>query len=64
MTSTDKQLEYNRRYRERHAGEISERRKAKYKKKQDAILITLITEYVEGATMKELADKYKVLRRK
>lgn len=34
------------------------------RKKCDATLVALITDYVEGMTIKELCDKYKVLERK
>lgn len=48
----------------KHKDKYNARRKEKRRKAQDAVLVNMITEYVEGATLKSLCEKYKVVRRK
>lgn len=48
----------------KHKDKYNAQRKEKRRKAQDAILVNMITEYVEGATLKSLCAKYKVVRRK
>ena len=54
----------NKRYYAMHAEELRAKRNAKTRQKRNATLVALITDYVEGMTIKELCDKYKVLERK
>lgn len=51
------------RYRDKHKEELNAKLRLKRKGKQDAVLVSLITDYVEGLTIKELCDKYRVNKR-
>lgn len=54
----DKVAKWCKKYQETHKEELKAKRRAKNRRKQDAQLVTLITDYVEGATLAELEDKY------
>lgn len=60
MDAKDKKSKRNKEYWAKNKDAINARRNAKARKPQDANLVALITDYVEGLTIKELCDKYRV----
>ena len=60
----DRVKQWNTKYQEKHKEELKQKRQAKTRQRQDATLISLVTEYVEGAELKDLCDRYKVYKRK
>lgn len=64
MKSSVRKLEYNKNYRKEHKDEIREKRRERYKNMRDATVSALITDYVEGMTLKELQTKYYVRERR
>ena len=64
MDKKEKRKVWDKTYREKHREELLAKKKANYhnrvRAEQDAVLVALITDYVEGRTIKELQDKYKV----
>lgn len=61
---TEDKYRHQKKYYKNHQEELRAKRKAKYRQAVDARLVALITDYVEGCTIKELQDKYKVGVRK
>lgn len=59
-THKDKVAKWCKKYQDTHKEELKAKRQAKIKNAQNANLVALITDYVEGLTIKELCDKYKV----
>lgn len=57
-THPDKVADWNKKYQTSHKEELAMRRQVKIRQAQHAKLVSLITEYVEGATLVELEDKY------
>lgn len=60
----DKVAKWNKKYQEVHKEELKLKRQKKIRQAQNAQLATLITEYVEGATLVELGEKYIIRLRK
>ncbi len=60
----DKVAKWCKKYQETHKEELKAKRIAKRTTQQNARLVALITDYVEGMTIQELCDKYRVLERK
>lgn len=56
----EKVREWCKKYQETHKEELKLKRQLKTRQAQHAKLVALITEYVEGATLVELEDKYVV----
>lgn len=54
----DKVAEWNKKYQETYKEELKAKRQLKVRQAQHAKLVALITEYIEGATLVELEDKY------
>lgn len=54
----DKVAKWNKKYQETYKEELALKRQFKVRQAQHAKLVALITEYVEGATLVELEDKY------
>ena len=54
----DKVAKWCKKYQDTHKEELKAKRQAKIKNAQNANLVALITDYVEGATLAELEDKY------
>lgn len=54
----DKVAKWCKKYQDTHKEELALKRQLKNRQRQHAKLIDLITEYVEGATLVELEDKY------
>lgn len=54
----DKVAKWNKKYQDAHKEELALKRQFKNRYAQNAKLIALITDYVEGATLVELEDKY------
>lgn len=55
---------YQRKYWDTHREELNAKRQAKYRREADARLTALITDFIEGYTIKQLQNKYKVGYRK
>lgn len=60
----EKVAEWCKKYQETHKEELKLKRQLKNRQAQHAKLVALITEYVEGATLMELEEKYIVRLRK
>lgn len=60
----EKVKEWCKKYQETHKEELKAKRRAKNRRKQDARLVALITDYVEGVSIKDLCDKYIVSERR
>ena len=60
----EKVAEWCKKYQETHKEELKLKRQLKTRQAQHAKLVALITEYVEGATLIELEEKYIVRLRK
>lgn len=60
----EKVAEWCKKYQETHKEELKLKRQLKARQAQHAKLVALITEYVEGATLMELEEKYIVRLRK
>lgn len=54
----DKVAKWNKKYQTTYKEELKAKRQLKNREAQHAKLVALITEYVEGATLVELEDKY------
>lgn len=54
----EKVAKWNKEYQDAHKEELALRRQLKVRRAQHAKLVSLITEYTEGATLVELDDKY------
>lgn len=54
----DKVAKWCKKYQDTHKEEIKAKRQLKVRQAQHAKLVALITEYIEGATLAELEDKY------
>lgn len=54
----EKVAEWCKKYQETHKEELKLKRQLKNRQAQHAKLVALITEYVEGATLTELEEKY------
>lgn len=54
----DKVVKWCKKYQETHKEELALKRQLKNRQRQHAKLVALITEYVEGATLMELEEKY------
>lgn len=54
----DKVAKWNKKYQDAHKEELALKRQLKIRQAQNAKLIALITDYVEGATLVELEEKY------
>lgn len=54
----EKVAEWCKKYQDTHKEELKLKRQLKIRQAQHAKLVALITEYVEGATLVELEDKY------
>lgn len=54
----DKVAKWNKKYQDAHKEELALKRYLKNRQAQNAKLVALITDYVEGATLTELEDKY------
>lgn len=57
-THKDKVAKWCKKYQDTHKEELKLKRQLKVRQAQHAKLIALITEYIEGATLVELEDKY------
>lgn len=54
----DKVAKWCKKYQDTHKEELALKRQLKNRQAQHAKLVALITDYVEGATLVELEDKY------
>lgn len=54
----DKVAKWNKKYQDAHKEELALKRYLKIRQAQNAKLVALITDYVEGATLVELEEKY------
>lgn len=54
----EKVAEWNKKYQETYKEELKAKRQLKVRQAQRAKLVSIITEYTEGATLVELDDKY------
>ena len=54
----DKVAKWNKKYQDAHKEELALKRQLKNRQAQNAKLVELITDYVEGATLVELEEKY------
>lgn len=54
----DKVAKWNKKYQETYKEELKAKRQLRVRQAQHAKLVSLITEYVEGATLVELEEKY------
>lgn len=54
----DKVAKWCKKYQDTHKEELASKRYLKNRQAQNAKLVALITEYIEGATLVELEDKY------
>lgn len=54
----DKVAKWNKKYQDAHKEELKVKRQLKIRQAQHAKLVALITDYVEGATLIELEEKY------
>ena len=57
-THKDKVAKWCKKYQETHKEELALKRQSKVRQAQHAKLVALITDYVEGATLMELEEKY------
>ena len=57
-THKDKVAKWCKKYQETHKEELALKRYLKNRQAQNAKLVALITDYVEGATLVELEEKY------
>ena len=55
---TDKVAKWNKKYQNAHKKELALKRYLKNRQAQNVNLVALITDYVEGATLIELEEKY------
>ena len=60
----DKVAKWCKKYQDTHKEELALKRQLKNRQRQNAKLVALITDYVEGMTLAELGDKYIVRMRK
>ena len=60
----DDKYKYQRKYWDAHREELNAKRQAKYRRAADARLTALITDFIDGYTIKQLQNKYKVGYRK
>lgn len=60
----DDKYKYQRKYWDTHREELNAKRQAKYRREADARLTALITDFIDGYTIKQLQNKYKVGYRK
>lgn len=54
----DKVAKWNKKYQDAHKKELASKRYLKNRQAQNAKLVALITDYIDGATMTELEEKY------
>ena len=54
----DKVAKWSKKYQDTHKEELALKRQLKIRQAQHAKLVALITDYVEGATLVELEEKY------
>lgn len=57
-THKDKVAKWNKEYQDTHKEELKLKRQLKNRQAQNAKLVALITDYVEGATLVDLEEKY------